>query len=146
VEKEGNSVAANPALVRNMLRTYGRQATTARRLARYRRSLRAAGAEDQVVISREAKRRELVHKVTAEIVESLIVSGSDNPVVQDIVRELEAQCRAKFIFAYPPEEQDLQIFRDEGQGVVVEIKGEERTAILEKLWHVALAMVDETML
>jgi hypothetical protein len=139
-------MAANPALLRNMLRTYGRQITTARRLARYRRSLRAAGAEDQIEISREAKRRELVHKVAAEIVESLIVTGSDNPVVEEILRELETAFRTKFLFAYPPEEQDLQIFRVPGEKNAVEVTGAERTKVLEKLWHIALEKVDETML
>jgi len=139
-------MAANPALLRNMLRTYGRQITTARRLARYRRSLQAAGAQDQVEISREAKRRELVHKVAAEIVESLIVTGSENPVVVDIKKELETAFRTKFHFAYPPEDMDLQIFRVLGDNEAEEVTGAERVRILEKLWHIALEKVDETML
>ncbi|GFK92693.1 hypothetical protein NNJEOMEG_00519 [Fundidesulfovibrio magnetotacticus] len=139
-------MAANPALIRNMLRTYGRQVTTARRLARYRRTLRAAGAEDEVEISREAKRRELVHKVAAEIVESLIVTGSENPVVVDIKKDLEAAFRTKFHFAYPPEEQDLQIFRLLGDNDAVEVTGPERVRVLETLWRIALERVDETML
>ena len=139
-------MAANPALLRNMLRTYGRQITTARRLARYRRSLQAAGTQDQVEISREAKRRELVHKVAAEIVESLIVTGSENPVVVDIKKELETAFRTKFHFAYPPEDMDLQIFRVLGENEAEEVTGAERVRILEKLWHIALEKVDETML
>ncbi|WP_243312849.1 DVU0524 family FlgM-associated protein [Fundidesulfovibrio agrisoli] len=139
-------MSANPALVRNMLRTYGRQATTARRLARYKRTLRAAGAEDQVAISREARRRELVHKVAAEIVESLIVTGSENPVVEDIKRELERTFKTAFIFAYPPEDQDLQIFKVLGENNAVEATGNERVRILEALWHIALEKVDETMI
>ena len=139
-------MAANPALLRNMLRTYGRQITTARRLARYRRSLQAAGAQDQVEISREAKRRELVQKVAAEIVESLIVTGSENPVVEDIKKELEAAFKMKFYFAYPPEDQDLQIFKVLSEKNAVEVTGSERVTILERLWHIALEKVDETML
>lgn len=139
-------MAANPALVRNMLRTYGRQVTTARRLARYHRSLKAAGAEDEVAISREAKRRELVHKVAAEIVESLIVTGSENPVVEDIKRELEHEFKTRLFFAYPPEEQDLQIFRVASGKDPVEVTGQDRTHILERLWHLTLAKIDETML
>lgn len=139
-------MAANPALLRNMLRTYGRQITTARRLARYHRTLRAAGAQDEVEISREARRRELVQKVTAEIVESLIVTGSDNPVVQDIKKGLESAFKTRFVFAYPPEEQDLQIFRLPGEGNAVEVTGAERVRVLEKLWRIALEKVDETML
>ncbi|GAB6036518.1 hypothetical protein JCM15519_10770 [Fundidesulfovibrio butyratiphilus] len=139
-------MAANPALVRNMLRTYGRQVTTARRLARYRRSLRAAGAIDQVDISREAKRRELVQKVTAEIVENLIVTGSENPVVTDIKNELEQEFKARFVFAYPPDGEDMQIFRVKGENDLEEMIGQERVRILERLWRIALAVVDETML
>jgi len=139
-------MAANPALLRNMLRTYGRQITTSRRLARYRRSLRAAGAEDEVIISREAKRRELVHKVAAEIVESLIVTGSENPIVVDIKQDLEDAFRTKFLFAYPPEDQDLQIFKVLGDDEAIEVTGPERVRVLERLWHIALEKVDETML
>lgn len=139
-------MAANPALLRNMLRTYGRQITTSRRLARYRRTLQAAGTQDQVEISREAKRRELVHKVTAEIVESLIVTGSENPVVADIKKDLEAAFRTKFHFAYPPEDQDLQIFKVLGANEAVEVTGPERVRVLETLWRIALEKVDETML
>lgn len=139
-------MAANPALVRNMLRTYGKQVTTARRLARYRRSLRAAGAQDQVDISREAKRRELVHKVAAEIVESLIVTGTENPVVTDIKRELEREFKTRFLFAYPPDGEDMQIFRVLGENNLIEMTGQERVQVLERLWHIALATVDETML
>ena len=145
-ERGDSEMAANPALLRNMLRTYGRQITTARRLARYRRSLKAAGAQDQVEISREAKRRELVQKVAAEIVESLIVTGSENPVVVDIKKELETAFKTKFYFAYPPEDQDLQIFKVIGEKNAVEVTGPERVSILERLWRIALKKVDETML
>ena len=140
------TMAANPALLRNMLRTYGKQITTSRRLARYRRTLRAAGADDQVNISREARRRELVHKVAAEIVESLIVTGSENPVVTEIKKELEAAFRTKFSFVYPPEDQDLQIFKILGHNEAEEITGPERVRVLESLWNIALEKVDETML
>ncbi len=132
--------------VRNMLRTYGKQATTARRLARYRRMLRAAGGEDEATISREAKRRELVERVTAEIMENLIVTGSENPVVADIKEQIEEEFGERFLYAYPPEEQDLQIFVLRDAVPPVELRGEERTMFLQKLWEVALEKVDETML
>lgn len=132
--------------VRNMLRTYNKQATTARRLARYRRMLRAAGAEDEVTISREAKRRELVERVTTEIMENLIVTGSENPVVSDIKEQMEEEFGERFLYAYPPEEQDLQIYVVRDDAPPQEIQGEQRTMFLQKLWEVALEKVDETML
>lgn len=144
-EKELYALTAIPYQVRAMLRTYGRQVTTARRLARYRRSLAAAGAEDEVRISREAKRRELVGRVAAEIVENCIVTGSDTPVVEDIKAELEEELGYPLVFAYPPQEQDMQIFRDGPDGPE-ELTGELKTAVFKRLWELALEKVDETML
>lgn len=139
-------MTALPYQVRAMLRTYGRQVTTARRLARYRRSLRAAGAEDEVRISREAKRRELVGRVAAEIVENCIVTGSDTPVVEEIKAELEEELGYPLVFAYPPEEQEMQLFRMNAGREPEEIVGEEKARVVKRLWELALEKVDETML
>jgi alkanesulfonate monooxygenase SsuD/methylene tetrahydromethanopterin reductase-like flavin-dependent oxidoreductase (luciferase family) len=129
-----------------MLRTYGRQVTTSRRLARYRRTLQAAGMEDEVRISREAKRRELVGRVTAEIVENCIVTGSDTPVVEEIKADLEEELGYPLLFAYPPEDQELQIFRLDAKNGPAEIIGEEKAVVFKRLWELALEKVDETML
>ncbi|WP_075355630.1 DVU0524 family FlgM-associated protein [Desulfovibrio sp. DV] len=139
-------MTAIPYQVSAMLRTYGRQVTTARRLARYRRSLRAAGAEDEVRISREAKRRELVGRVAAEIVENCIVAGSDTPIVEEIKAELAEELGFPLIFAYPPEDQEMRIFRHEPGLDPQPIDGEEKVAIMRRLWELALEKVDETML
>ena len=136
---------ASPYEVRNMLQTYGRQATTALRLARYRRSLRAAEGEDEVTISREAKRQELVLRVATEIVENLITAGSENPVVEEIKLRLEEAVGSRLVFAYPPEEQDLQIFKVLGPDEYEEIEAQAKKALLDKLWRITLETVDETM-
>ena len=139
-------MTAIPYQVSAMLRTYGRQVTTARRLARYRRSLRAAGAEDEVRISRDAKRRELVGRVAAEIVENCIVAGSDSPVVEEIKAELEEELGFPLVFAYPPEDQEMQIFRSAPGGGPELIEGEAKVAVMRRLWELALEKVDATML
>jgi len=139
-------LTAIPYQVRAMLRTYGRQVTTARRLARYRRSLQAAEAEDEVRISREAKRRELVGRVAAEIVENCIVTGSDTPVVEDLKAELEEELGFPLLFAYPPEDQEMRIFKVEAANAPEELTGEVKTAVFKRLWELALEKVDETML
>ena len=131
--------------VRNMLLQYDRQLVNARRLARFKRSLRAAGAEDEVTISREAKRRELVERVAREIVENLVITGSDNPIVADIRRRLEKEFAQKLQFTYPPADEDLQIFKDTGQGQE-EVTSDEKVMILNRLWAITLDRVDHTML
>jgi len=141
-------LTATPYPVTAMLRTYGRQATTARRLARYRRSLTPElppGADEEARMAREAKRRDLVRRVAAEIVENCIVTGSDAPVVGDIKAELEAEIGHSLLFTYPPEELEMRIFRVEDSGPVP-IEGEARTNLLRRLWELALEKVDDTML
>jgi hypothetical protein len=145
-EKELKALTASPYQVSTMLRTYGRQVTTARRLARYRRSLKAAGAEDEVRISQEAKRRELVGRVAAEIVENCIVTGSDSPIVEEIKAELEEDLGYPLLFAYPPEEQEMLLFRIDAETGHEEIVGEEKAVVFKRLWELALEKVDETML
>jgi hypothetical protein len=145
-EKELYAVTALPYQVRAMLRTYGRQVTTARRLARYRRSLVAAEAEDDVRISREAKRRELVGRVAAEIVENCLVTGSDTPVVEEIKAELEEELGFPLLFAYPPEDQEMRIFMVRDASGPEELTGEAKAATFKRLWELALEKVDETML
>lgn len=133
-------------LARHVARAYGKQISTARRISRYRRMLRAADAEDLVRISREARRREMVQRVTGEIVENLLVSGSDNPVVREVKRQLEHEFKTHFVFAYPPEEDDLQIFEEMVGGPPRKILGEEKGSVLTRLYQIALATVDDTML
>ena len=138
-------MTAIPYQVSAMLRTYGRQVTTARRLARFRRSLRPVD-DEEAQISREAKRRELVGRVAAEIVENCIVAGSDTPVVEELKAELEEELGFPVVFAYPPEEQEMQIFRQTPGKDAEPLVGEAKAAAMRRLWELALEKVDATML
>ena len=138
-------MTAIPYQVSAMLRTYGRHVTTARRLARFRRSLRSVD-DEETQVSREAKRRELVGRVAAEIVENCIVAGSDTPVVEELKAELEEELGFPVVFAYPPEEQEMQIFRKDPGREAEPLLGEAKAAAMRRLWELALEKVDATML
>jgi hypothetical protein len=135
-----------------MLRIYGKQLTSARRLVRLDRAVApdgpgAQGSRDREDTARELKRKELVERISREIVDNLLVTGSDSPVVEDIQRELERELKTKLLFRYPLPERDMHIhiFKCTPFGEV-EVSGQEREAILSKLWRITLAKVDETML
>lgn len=128
-----------------MLKTYGRQLTSARRLARFRRSLAAAGAEEEITISRLAKRRMLVEQVAREILENLVVTGSENETVQAILAAMREEFGEEFQFRYPPAEIDLQVFRTTEQGPE-EVTGPEKQAVFKRLWEITLEQVNDTML
>jgi hypothetical protein len=129
---------------RQMLLRYSRQLVAARRLARYDRLLGRSmpvGSE-----AAQAKRREMVERVAREIMENLIFSGSDSPIVLEVKERLADEVGEDLIFRYPPAERDFQIFRVDGQGDEVELGNGEKQAVMGRLWDVTLRTVDATML
>ena len=138
-------MGSQPAKVQQMLRTYGRQLTNAKRLARFRRALQLSQPQDEVSITRQARRRAMVERIAREIVENLVVNGDGNPVVVEIMGRLEHDIGAPLLFDYPLDGGDVTVLRDSEHGPQ-EIVGEERVAVLRRLWEITLAKVDETML
>jgi hypothetical protein len=131
--------------MRNMLRQYERQLLNARRLARYRMALRLARGDEEPQESRETRRRHMVEKVARELYEHLLFTGSENPVAETIRRELSVSAGAHLHFQYTPGEAALQLVR-EGSSGPEEVSPHEKARLLDKLWHITLAKVDETML
>ncbi|HDQ40719.1 MAG TPA: hypothetical protein ENN39_06780 [Desulfonatronum sp.] len=134
-----------PQIFQNMLRVYGHHSVQGRRMARYRMLLQQSMAGDMVTLSKESKRKQLVEKIAREIMESLMVSESSNPVVQDVKKELQDEFGFFMEFGYPPLATEIQILRKEGENLQ-EITGEEKRFMLEKLWRIILNKVNETML
>lgn len=130
--------------MRNMLRQYDRQLLNARRLARYRIALRMAQG-DAAFPEPEEARRQMVEKVAKELYEHLIFTGSENPVAEAIRQALSVSAGAHLHFQYTPGEAALQLIR-EGDAGPEEVSPQEKAQLLEKLWHITLTKVDETML
>jgi len=136
-------VNASSANVRNMLRTYGKQLTSAKRLARFRQALGGVKQEDEV--AKQAKRRELVQRIAHEVIENLIVNTTHSPVVKAILAQLESEFGSRHIFEYPVDGSDVQILRETEHGPR-ELAGSERNKVMRRLWEITLSKVDDTML
>lgn len=136
---------AQPLNVRLMLRTYGKQLTSAKRLARFKRALALSGAQDMVSISREARRKELVERISQEVIENLLVNGQDNPVVERVLEALEQDLGERVLFDYPLDGGEVQILRQTPEGPQ-EVIPEEKMRIMRRLWEITTNSVDETML
>ena len=130
--------------MQHMLLQYGRQLTTARRLARHRQAMRLTGALPPEQ-SPEEKRKLMVHRVTSEIVENLLLTGSDNPVVAEVVTRLNTALGEEIIFRFPPGELDMLLFRRTDHDDE-ELTVEERGQVMGLLWHIAEEVVNDTML
>jgi hypothetical protein len=88
----------------------------------------------------------MIERVAREIMENLIFSGSENPIVLEVRKRLSEEVGEDLIFRYPPAEQDFQIFRTGGQGFETELAPGEKQAVMGRLWEVTLRTVDATML
>ncbi|EPR41714.1 hypothetical protein dsx2_3064 [Desulfovibrio sp. X2] len=139
----------NPYQIRTMLRTYGKQLVNARRLARFQRRMHGAdgdGADGNNAATRDLRRQALVEKVAREIIDNLVVTGVENPLVEHIKEELEKRVGGRLLFEYPFMEQELQILRqNDGDGAVL-LSPEETHEVLATLWEITTRAVDETML
>lgn len=140
---EGEHTVSIPSFYfRNMLLQYDRQLVTARRLARLKAELRN---QMPASVSAETKRRAMVEHVARELLDNLLFTGSDNPVVREVRQELNRALHGEYSFRYPPGEVDVRIFREEPEGSR-ELTSEERKNILAALWEITLSKVDATML
>ena len=133
---------ASSFYMRNMLQQYGRQLVTSRRLARYHHMLRA-GTEPEM--TPDTRRRIMVERVSREMFENLLFTGSDNPVVEEVRKELAHTLGEDLTFRYPPGQLDLSITRESASGSE-ELSAGEKAAVLAKVWKIILARVDATML
>ncbi len=130
--------------VRNMLLNYDKQLIAARRLNRYLQALRGdAGVAQE--IPADIKRRVLVERVAHEVMENLLFSGSDNPIVQEVKTALEQELGEQFSFKFPAEDLSFQVYRETEAGPE-KIEAEEKLHILDRLWSITLDKVDRTML
>jgi hypothetical protein len=87
----------------------------------------------------------MVRRVAGEIVENLLLAGSDNPVVSEVKGRLNEALGEEIFFRFPPGELDMLLFRQAGDGEE-ELGPEEKGKVMGLLWHIAEEVVNETML
>lgn len=129
--------------VRKMLLQYDKQLIADRRLRRHMRELQSV--ENSDTISPELKRRILVDRVTQEVFENMLFSGSNNPIVREVKEALEKELGEKLSFKFPPAKLDFEIYKETAEGSV-RMPQEEVPQILDKLWNITRQKVDDTML
>ena len=139
-------MTATDMQIRAMLRKYEVQLLAARRLARFRRAQRLAEDEAPLTPAElDARHKAMVERVAHELYESIVMTGSDNPVVDTIRERLGEQVGGEVRFTYPPGEERVKIVREGPEGASL-ASVEDQAKALQELWPVTLQAVKESML
>ncbi len=138
--------------VQNILRTYAKQLSRGQRLARNRQSAEPS-PRDQVNISIEARRKQVIEKITAEIVANL---GSRLPGLGQGLGGVEEQALARLSEEYG---QTLDLQQDGSSGqliftvvdsdmgeVVKTLDPEESARLQERLYTITQQIIDDNMI
>lgn len=130
--------------MRIMLQSYEQQLLAARRLARFRVKRRLAEGEKPQDPDPSINRRVYVEKVARELYDTLIFTGSSNPVVEEIRAELSEALGLDVGFTYPPGAR-LRIVANGPQGQRP-LSAEEEKRARHALWRITRQKVDQGML
>jgi hypothetical protein len=137
--------------VQNILRTYAKQLSRGQRLARARAASEPTPA-DQVNISIEARRKQVIEKITAEIVSNI---GFRLPGLGPGLADLEGVALTQLSKEYG---QSLDISQDEVTGqlrfkvvdpekgeVVQDLGAEESARLQDRLYVITQEIIDQNM-
>ena len=131
--------------LRLMLQQYESQLLSARRLARFRRARRLAEGDAQPRIDPVVRRRAMVERVARELFETIVFTGSDNPVVDKIRERMTPLVGTRVRFTYPADAERVTLVSEEGEALRP-MSGEEEKRAMKALWYLTLRAVDESML
>lgn len=127
-----------------VLKRYEEQLLAARRLARFRVKMRMAEGLSVQDPDPGIRRKGFVEKVAQELYDSLIFTGSDNPVVDEIRRELSGELGENVEFTYPPGGRLRIVVR--GPEGLRPLNREEQRRAKQVLWRITRQKVDGHML
>lgn len=131
------------AKIQNILQQYNRQQYKTKQLAKLRESMpQRPRSGDRVSLSQQGRRQQLVEDIAQEIIHNLLVSGSTNPMVQEVKAELESEVGTSLLFQFLPKANRLDVRKENGERV----SAEEEEHILQRLWDLTRQKVDETMI
>lgn len=133
---------ANHLHMRHVVRGYETQLLAARRLARLRASRRAAAEEqpDPEAIAR--KQQEFIHKVAKEMYTTLLYTGTENPVAEQIRQTLGDLLGQEVRFVYPPGKTlHLLLHDDAAQTQLQPVKA----AMLTDLWQATMLVIGRSL-
>ena len=133
--------------IHNVLKVYSRQVSQSRIIER-QKELSTKTSADQIDISAEGKRKMIVDKVAADIVDRITQFGPRDPIEQDIVNQLQNEL-GKPVESDEENEQDqdfvFNVIDDENKKTTNSLSLEGTHFITKRLEQLAKEEVDRNM-
>ncbi|HIJ57642.1 MAG TPA: hypothetical protein HPQ03_16170 [Deltaproteobacteria bacterium] len=133
--------------IHNVLKVYSRQVSQSRIIER-QKELSAKTSADKIDISAEGKRKMIVDKVAADIVDRITQFGPRDPIEQDIVNQLQNEL-GKPVDSDEENEQDqnfvFNIIDDENKKTTNSMSMEGTHFITKRLEQLAKEEIDRNM-
>ncbi len=126
----------------NALQQYHHQLTRSKRILAIKKSLGIdTESEDQVSLSQEGIKRELIAKLSKEIVNNLLTAKKQPRLVKEIKQELEKEFDKKLLFEFNPKEKSIRVRREDKE----ELDVIEQEKIIKRLWDLTYNKINSTL-
>lgn len=142
-------MAINTYQVQNILRTYGKQLSRSRKTAPTGRTRLAQAIADQVNISSDAKRRQVINKIAHEIILQLSSQNPQgrSPIETEALEQL-SQEYGRELEVYETKDGRLlfTVLDDDRATIIEELSAEESDWLADRLNEITRGIVDQNMI
>ncbi|GAB6887912.1 hypothetical protein JCM13304A_14100 [Desulfothermus okinawensis JCM 13304] len=116
----------------NAIQRYYVQQNRSKRIILLKNDLTRELSEDKVSLSKDGKRKELISRLTKEVVNNLILAKNQPEIVEEIKQELENEYGHKLLFKFNPKEKSLTVRREDKRP----LSDEEQENLLKRIWDI----------
>ncbi len=102
------------AKILSVIQKYHDQLSRTKRAVVFKKAMRLLQPpEDRVTLSQEGRRKELIHKLSREIINNLMVSKEPTGIALEIKESLEEKLGQRLFFEFDPKEKSIIVRRED---------------------------------
>ena len=125
----------------NAIQKYHIQQSRSKRIWALKKLFTPQLSEDKVSLSEKGKRKELISRLTKEVVNNLINAKNQPEIVQEIKQELEHEYGHKLFFKFDPKEKSLTVRREDKR----QLSETEQEELIKKLWDITYKKLNSVL-
>lgn len=131
--------------IQNVLKVYSRQLSQGKILSRNKFGAANVASADSVSISTEGKRKAIIDKVAANIVDRIITEGPKEKTEEKIADQIEKEFGKKINFAKDKNQFTYTVIDENNQKVTHTLSVEDSKFIVKRMTELAREVADSNM-